>query len=148
MKTQAAELTDFNSYARRFAQSLSPRADTATVVALSGDLGAGKTTFAQEVARALGIEEPVTSPTFVIEKIYALTGETFSQLIHIDAYRLNSAHELEVLGWEELVRDSGNLILIEWPEKVAELIPKDAIRIAFDIMDNGRIINIDGQKEN
>ena len=115
----------------RLIGSLAPHTDTATVVALSGELGAGKTTFAQGIARALGIEENVTSPTFVLEKIYQLEGQRFARLIHIDAYRLNDPHELEVLGWTEIIVDPVNLIIIEWPEKVARLIPADAIHIAF-----------------
>lgn len=120
------------------------KATQATVVTLSGELGAGKTTFSQGLARALGVEESVTSPTFVIEKIYQLENQKFARLIHIDAYRLESAHELEVLGWRELIGDPENLILIEWPEKVAALIPEDAIRMRFDIDGEGRIISING----
>lgn len=107
------------------------RASHAMVIALSGDLGAGKTTFTQEVAKVLGVEEHVVSPTFVIQKIYALKEQKFDRLIHIDAYRLESARELEHLGWHDLCADPGNLILIEWPERVTELIPADAVRIAL-----------------
>lgn len=103
----------------------------ATVVALSGELGAGKTTFTQEVAKVLGVEDHVVSPTFVIQKIYALKNQKFEHLIHIDAYRLESAKELEHLGWHDIVANSSNLILIEWPERVAELIPAYAIRITL-----------------
>jgi tRNA threonylcarbamoyladenosine biosynthesis protein TsaE len=117
--------------ATRLVRTLMRRSDSATIIALSGDLGAGKTTFAQGIARALGIEENVTSPTFVIEKIYQLDGQKFSRLIHIDAYRLNDPHELEVLGWKEIIADPANLILVEWPEKAAGLIPADALRISF-----------------
>ena len=115
----------------RLAASLSPYPNSATILALSGDLGAGKTTFAQGIARALGVEENVTSPTFVIEKIYQLAGQKFSHLIHVDAYRLNGPHELELLGWKEITADPKNLIIIEWPEKVVDLIPNDATRISF-----------------
>ena len=99
------------------------------------------------MAKALGVTETVTSPTFVIEKIYPLTGQKFQQLIHIDAYRLKEAHELEVLGWKELLADSGNLILLEWPERVAELIPEDAITVRIDIDGDERIITINGNRE-
>lgn len=133
--------------AARFASSLAPQESGATVIALSGELGAGKTTFAQGMARALGVEEIVTSPTFVIEKIYALSGQKFEHLVHIDAYRLNGTHELEVLGWGELLRDPANMVVLEWPERVAGLIPEDAVRIRFDIDGDGRIITIDGKKE-
>ena len=117
---------------------------TATTVTLSGELGAGKTTFVQALAKALGVEESVTSPTFVLEKIYQLQGQKFARLIHIDAYRLKGAHELEVLGWKELLADSGNLIVLEWPERVAEAIPAGAIRIRFDIEGDERTISVNG----
>jgi tRNA threonylcarbamoyladenosine biosynthesis protein TsaE len=139
-----------NTHARKFVATLKPRSDSqATVVALSGDLGAGKTTFAQGVARALGVEEQVTSPTFVIEKIYQLNqpfdhaqGKQFARLIHIDAYRLNDAHELEVLGWKEIVADPSNLIVIEWPERVTDLIPSDAIHISLEGSSDSRKFTI------
>ena len=105
------------------------------VVALIGELGAGKTTFTQAAAKALGVEETVNSPTFVIEKIYQLPldsarGENkFSRLVHIDAYRLKAAGELYSLGWYELIADPSNLIIVEWPEHVAEAIPQNAHRI-------------------
>jgi len=121
--------------------------DAATVVTLSGELGAGKTTFAQGIARALGVEETVSSPTFVIEKIYQLSGQRFEKLIHIDAYRLKNQHELDVLGWKEIITEPKNLIVLEWPERVAEAIPENAIRIRFDIEGDTRIISINGGEE-
>jgi tRNA threonylcarbamoyladenosine biosynthesis protein TsaE len=128
---EVAGIADVAEESARFAAALVPRAAGATTIALSGDLGAGKTTFAQGIARALGVQESVTSPTFVIEKIYQLEGKLFERLIHIDAYRLNDPHELEVLGWKEIIADPVNLIIIEWPEKVASLIPEGAIRISL-----------------
>ncbi len=111
--------------------------DKARIVALSGDLGAGKTTFVQEVAHELGVDEVVTSPTFIIERAYTLgaKGRGFSRLIHIDAYRLESERELEALGWRELVTNPLNVILIEWGERVPSLIPKDATRLTFSHVD-------------
>ncbi|OGG50923.1 tRNA (adenosine(37)-N6)-threonylcarbamoyltransferase complex ATPase subunit type 1 TsaE [Candidatus Kaiserbacteria bacterium RIFCSPHIGHO2_01_FULL_54_36] len=147
-RTRTAE--EMQQYAIEVVSSLSPQERSATVVALSGELGAGKTTFVQGAAKALGITEQVTSPTFVLEKIYQLEGQPFDKaqgkkferLIHIDAYRLKSAHELEILGWETLLQDPANLILIEWPERVQEAIPKDAILITFDISADERIITL------
>jgi len=96
----------------------------AKVLGLYGDLGSGKTTFTQILARELGVTETVTSPTFVIEKYYELDGtKSFKKLVHIDAYRLKSSHELKVIGWEELVKEPKTLIAIEWPEKVADIMP-------------------------
>lgn len=103
--------------------------ENATVVALTGDLGAGKTTLTQAIARELGVEENVISPTFVIMKSYKLKDTDYKLFIHIDAYRLNSSAELERLGWAELIADPGNLILIEWPERVKEVVPDSAIQI-------------------
>lgn len=116
--------------AARFVRGLAPRENNATVVTLSGDLGAGKTAFVKGAARALGVTEHVTSPTFVIMKMYPLQG-TFKRLVHIDAYRLKGEHHLKVLGWEELCADSGNLIFVEWPEQAPGAMPEHAIRIAL-----------------
>lgn len=120
--------------AARFARSLTLRPDRATLVTLSGELGAGKTTFVQGVAKALGIDERVTSPTFVIMKIYPTEHPPaggFERLVHIDAYRLKGEHHLQVLGWEELLKDPKNLILMEWPEQAGGAVPTDAVRIEF-----------------
>ena len=133
--------------AARFATSLAPGQAGATVVVLSGELGAGKTMFVQEIARTLGIVETMTSPTFVLEKVYALKNQRFSRLIHLDAYRLKGPHELEMLGWRELLKDAGNLIILEWPERVEGAIPPHVIGIRFDIVDHGRIITIDDKRE-
>ena len=103
----------------------------ATILALSGDLGAGKTTLTQAVARELGVTENVNSPTFVIMKSYSLKSKDYRLLVHIDAYRLASHTELEKLGWAELVSDPRNLIIIEWPERVAEIIPATAHAISL-----------------
>lgn len=111
----------------------------ATVVALSGDLGAGKTTFTKDVAHILGIKETITSPTFVIEKIYGLSPKIkshFVRFIHIDAYRLESSHELDVLGWHEIVNDKTNLIFVEWPEHVREALPENTLWMSFKHVSN------------
>jgi tRNA threonylcarbamoyladenosine biosynthesis protein TsaE len=106
--------------------------DKALVVALSGPLGAGKTTLSQQIAAALGVTETVVSPTFVIMKHYALpTGQPFATLTHIDAYRLDDPAELTVLGWADLVADPTRLILLEWPERVAPLLPPETFRITL-----------------
>lgn len=110
----------------------------AYVIGLQGDLGTGKTAFTKGVARAFGLNDTVTSPTFVLEKIYALpetvfgTVNPFKKLIHIDAYRLNSGAEIEHLGWKEISGDPGNLILIEWPEQVKDAVsPTEIIHFTF-----------------
>lgn len=118
----------------------------ATLVCLSGHLGAGKTTFVQAVAKHLGVVEEITSPTFVIMKQYPLRHAPWSQLIHIDAYRLESGSELQMLDFEKLVADPRNIILIEWPENVKEILAgaKDKTVITFELAERNdeRILTV------
>ncbi len=116
-------LADTAKCAQQVAATIIPATSTtATILALSGDLGAGKTAFVKALASALGIKDTITSPTFVIEQIYALPkNSSFDRLIHIDAYRLEKASELERLRWAEIAADPCNLICLEWPENVAGL---------------------------
>ena len=112
---------------------------TATVIGLQGELGSGKPYFVKNLAKMMGIAEHVVSPTFVIMKMYDIDPSTssgqawhrFKKLIHIDAYRLEKEEELLNLGWEKLLADQENLVLIEWPEKVEGIMPKDSKRIHF-----------------
>lgn len=103
------------------------------ILALSGDLGSGKTAFAQGVAHALGMRARVQSPTFVLMKWYELPkpfgGRRF--LAHIDAYRIEHARDLLSLGIRAMLRDPGAIIVIEWAEKIRTLIPKTAIWLRF-----------------
>ncbi len=142
MKLVSKSLEETAGFAALFLKEVLPEksgSSKAVVVALSGDLGSGKTAFVQLVAKLFGIEETVISPTFIIEKIYRLKpgglARGFERFIHIDAYRLEKKEELKHLGWEELSADPKNIIFIEWPEKVGEAIPKDAIRLAFTFID-------------
>lgn len=109
--------------------------DGATIVGLSGHLGAGKTALVKSVAKELGIDEEVTSPTFVLMKIYEINNSPFKRLIHIDAYRLEKREELEALRFEDVINDSGNLVIIEWPENVG--LNKDDLNemLKFEIKD-------------
>ncbi len=131
--TRSAAETE--AYAREFLNTLTPQKTAATVVGLYGNLGAGKTAFTKGIARALNVAEEITSPTFVIEKIYKLTDASFSRLIHIDAYRLERGAELAHLGWHDLLSDPANLIFIEWPEKVAEVMPPKHHEVHFTFID-------------
>lgn len=109
---------------------------TATVVALFGELGSGKTNLTQEIARVFGIKENIVSPTFVIMKKYKILNKEFKNLIHIDAYRMEKSIELLNLNWEEIISDKDNLIFIEWPEKVSDIIPKTAIEVFLSHIDD------------
>ena len=135
MKYQISSKEEMDKIAIDFINGLGSNKQTATVVGLYGNLGAGKTTFTQAVAKSLGIDETVVSPTFVIEKIYELTNQKFSHLIHIDAYRLESSSELVSIGWNEIISNPENLILIEWPERVSDVMPEH-VKIQINHLDN------------
>ena len=136
------DLESLQQEAERFVRTLSPKENIATLITLSGELGAGKTSFTQGVARALGIQESVTSPTFVLEKVYELPeGKKFKKLIHIDAYRLEGEGALKPLGFDELLNEPSNLMVLEWPERVAQELP-EALQLVFSIEpDNTRTIS-------
>ena len=124
MQKLSKSLDETGELARDFLAGLVANQHGATVIGLSGDLGSGKTAFTQAIARELGISEPVTSPTFVLEKIYKLADQKFGRLVHVDAYRLESGEELLKLGFAELLSDKNNLIIIEWVERVKEILPE------------------------
>jgi tRNA threonylcarbamoyladenosine biosynthesis protein TsaE len=117
------------------------RPERALVIGLIGNLGGGKTTFTKSFAIALGIKERVTSPTFVLMKKFKIPATVRQNLkskilnhkllVHIDAYRLESPKELELLGWHEMAVNPKNIIVVEWADKVRRLLPKDAIIIKF-----------------
>ena len=115
---------DTKKIAEEFACSLRSGKKQATLVCLSGDLGAGKTAFTQSAAKALGIKKRLSSPTFVIMRRYSLKNKFYKQLFHIDAYRLKNEKEILALGWEKMLADPENLIFLEWPENILKSIPK------------------------
>jgi tRNA threonylcarbamoyladenosine biosynthesis protein TsaE len=99
-----------------------------SVLALHGDLGAGKTTFVRGLARAWGITEAVTSPTFSLYTIYQGT----RQLIHLDAYRLESGADLDALMIEDFLQ-SPWCLAVEWPERIPDALPDDALHLELSI---------------
>ena len=117
-----------------FLAKLPALSSRAVVVALRGELGAGKTTFVQGVAKGLGVKEKILSPTFVIVKSYQLKTINYKLLYHIDCYRIKDERDLLALDWEEIASDPKNIVLIEWPERVKKILPKDAISISFETL--------------
>lgn len=117
----------------------------ALVLILSGELGAGKTTFVQGFVAGLGIKEEVSSPTFLIMKKIELHKHDlrlktkdlslktkFKNLYHLDCYRLKNEKDLIDLDIKEIIEDRENIILIEWPERIKKILPKDLIKINFE----------------
>ncbi|MEK7101698.1 MAG: tRNA (adenosine(37)-N6)-threonylcarbamoyltransferase complex ATPase subunit type 1 TsaE [Patescibacteria group bacterium] len=137
MEKVIRSLEELQNEAASFMVALIPSSQGATLVTLSGELGAGKTAFVKAVAKVLGVDETVTSPTFVLEKIYILSRQSFKRLIHIDAYRLEKESDLAPLGFNELVQDTNNLILFEWPEKVIGALPSPAVKVSLAACPDG-----------
>lgn len=122
--------------AREFAKTLKP----GDVVCLEGDLGAGKTTFAQGLAAALGVPGRVNSPTFCIVQEHR--GQVL--LVHMDLYRLHGEDDVIAIGWEDYLAE-GAILVVEWPERAGSLVPASAKRIIFRHLDGeeNRYIGID-----
>ncbi|MFH1822564.1 MAG: tRNA (adenosine(37)-N6)-threonylcarbamoyltransferase complex ATPase subunit type 1 TsaE [Patescibacteria group bacterium] len=122
--TTKSERETFN-FAKKYAKKLK----AGIVIGLIGELGAGKTVFVKGLATGLGIKKTITSPTFVIMKIYKTTRAKRTQitdLCHIDAYRLKSAKELQALGVEEYFYQPDTVTIIEWADRVKKILPKTA----------------------
>ena len=115
-----------------------------TVIALRGGLGAGKTTFAKGLARGLGVEDEVTSPTYTIVSEY----EGRLRLHHIDAYRLSGPQDFDAVGGEDLLADPQGVCLIEWSERIEAVLPRTAGIADFAVeADGSRILRLEGSIE-
>ena len=118
----------------RLAAQLAARLPNGGVIALQGDLGAGKTTFVQGLARALGITRPVTSPTFTLVGEYP--GDRVL-LVHMDLYRLRSPDDLLTIGFQEYL-DRKALLAVEWPERAGDLLPPETVWVKIALTANAR----------
>jgi tRNA threonylcarbamoyladenosine biosynthesis protein TsaE len=113
------------------------------IVVLAGDLGSGKTTLAQGIAGALGVTEPVVSPTFAIVREYDGT----VPIAHVDVYRLDHVQELHDLGFEEIV-DGSRVVLVEWGDLIAPMLPVDRVVVRLrlaDDDDDARVIDVSAE---
>jgi tRNA threonylcarbamoyladenosine biosynthesis protein TsaE len=127
-----AELETFVQNLLPELRSFSEQAAHATVLAITGDLGAGKTTFVQLLAKALGVAEVVTSPTFTIMKGYEVSAaSSFARLIHMDAYRIESFEETGPLRLREILETPKTLVCIEWAERIKDILPPEAWQLTF-----------------
>jgi len=112
-----------------YGQVLGQLVEAGQVLALRGDLGAGKTTFVQGFGRGWGVTAPITSPTFILVRQYERERD-LARLYHLDAYRLNSPSEADSIGLEELLAPE-NVVLIEWAERVADFLPRSTLWLDF-----------------
>lgn len=119
---------------------------SAVVLAMYGNLGGGKTTFLQGFAEGLGIKEKILSPTFVILKHFKMTNKNFTDFYHIDCYRLNDHKDILELDFKEIIKNPKNIVAVEWPEKIREVLPENIIEINFSFIDeNTRELQIKKQ---
>lgn len=112
----------------------------AFIVGLEGDLGSGKTTFLQGFAKGLGIKEKILSPTFVILKKFKITKtkSTFQNFFHIDCYRIQKPKEILDLGFKEIISDSKNIVVIEWADKIKEILSQKITLIKFKFINKNK----------
>ena len=138
--------------AREFAKTLKP----GDVVCLEGDLGAGKTTFTQGLAAALGVSGRVNSPTFCIVQEHRRTPSSSSSsssspllLVHMDLYRLHDEDDVLAIGWDDYLEE-GAILVVEWPDRAGGLVPKTAKHVVFRILEGeeNRRIAIDNRLPN
>ena len=118
------------------------------VILLYGDLGYGKTTFVQGLAKGLGVLQRIISPTFIIVRKYDikmknqksnLKNKETKRLYHIDLYRVKTVHDIEGLGIKEIFQDSKAVVVIEWPEKMFGLeLPEDIKKVTFEYLTENR----------
>jgi tRNA threonylcarbamoyladenosine biosynthesis protein TsaE len=125
---------DFNPVIVAVLKKAVEHSEFASLVTLTGDLGAGKTTFTGQLAAHLGVTEPVVSPTFGIMKSYELLDHPdFDRLVHIDAYRIEDISEVGPLRFAELFQTPRTLICLEWPEQIASVLPKQQVAVTLEI---------------
>ncbi|MDQ5962540.1 MAG: L-threonylcarbamoyladenylate synthase [Patescibacteria group bacterium] len=117
----------------------------ASVILLEGDLGTGKTTFTQVIAKELGVEDDVHSPTFILKKEYVSSHASYRNVVHIDAYRFNDPNEAKVLRLEDDIEDPHTIIFIEWPSKMAH-VPHDVLMMLDVLDDDTRDVTIHYEK--
>jgi tRNA threonylcarbamoyladenosine biosynthesis protein TsaE len=127
---------------QKIAQNLALKYIDGGIIALNGDLGAGKTTFTQGFAKGLKVEDKIISPTFVLIRQHKIAGLN-KMLFHIDLYRMEGEVNIEELGIQEILDDPQNIVLIEWADKIREKLPQNTTFIAIEkLLGNERKIKL------
>ncbi|OGY47176.1 MAG: tRNA (adenosine(37)-N6)-threonylcarbamoyltransferase complex ATPase subunit type 1 TsaE [Candidatus Buchananbacteria bacterium RIFCSPHIGHO2_02_FULL_38_8] len=127
-------LTDSENQTIQLGKKIATKLKGGEVIGLVGNLGAGKTTLIKGIAKGLGIKKPITSPTFVLMKVYPTKGK-IKKLIHIDCYRVKSAKEIEAIGATEYFGQKDTVIVIEWAEKIKSILSRQKIEINIKLID-------------
>lgn len=131
---QKTFVTKNSRQTQKLGEMLAEEFGSGGIICLTGDIGAGKTTFTQGFLEGLGATGPYTSPTFVVMKEYKTK---MQNIYHIDAYRIGN-EDIIALGWEEIVADNSSVMIVEWAERISDIIPKGALWIDFEWMDESR----------
>ena len=145
METITKSAAETQKLGEQFAQRLKG----GEIIGLIGELGSGKTTFVQGLARGLGIKKRIISPTFIFIRPYTLSPEKGRGplgalrpkpyiLFHVDLYRIENSEGVKGLGLEEIWSEPGNIVLIEWAEKIEKLLPKKTIKIYFNYQEKDK----------
>lgn len=130
---------------KKWASAWSAQLHGGDVIALSGDLGAGKTFVSKAIGKALGVKEAITSPTYTIVQEYNAKKNDIKKMIHIDTYRLSDEQELLDIGIEDMLKDQSSLVIIEWPEKIKNILPPATKWITLEEIpgqEDGRIVTL------
>lgn len=149
---QKTFITQKSKETKELGKLLAKELSGSEVICLSGELGAGKTTFTQGLLEGLGAEKPYTSPTFVVMKEYSaenpvkslrshgaskkqeVRNKKIQTIYHLDAYRV-SAEDILNLGWEEIISGDKNVCIVEWADRIEKIIPRRAVWIDFEWID-------------
>ena len=131
-------LTSSAAETMALAEKIARKFNGGEVLALHGDLGGGKTTFTKGLAEALRVEEVITSPTFVMLKKYPAKLENGKNIefVHIDAYRVESIEDIKSVGIEDFLGRSDVVMVVEWAEKIREILPQNIIELNFKFIDD------------
>jgi tRNA threonylcarbamoyladenosine biosynthesis protein TsaE len=145
--SEDTRITNNNEETATLAENLAKTLKGGDFLAFYGDLGSGKTTFIQGLAKGLGIERRIISPTFIIMRHYALKPKTdnikLKNFYHLDLYRTQSKHDLLGIGLDQIIEDPNSIVALEWAEKLGEMLPKNRIDIHLEYLgDNQRKITI------
>jgi len=133
--TQREIITNSFSETQKLGEEFAKNLKGGGILCLFGDLGSGKTTFVQGLAKGLGIKNKIISPTFIIMRTYQLTPNSF---YHVDLYRIENEKDVEGLGLLEIINDPQNIVVIEWPDKIENILPEKRINILFNYVDENR----------
>ncbi len=135
-------ITDSKEETQEIAKNFIKKIMEGDIVALYGDLGSGKTTFVQGLARGFGIKKRIISPTFIIVRSYKIGSKyqvlSIKYFYHIDLYRIESLNDVKNLGIEDIINNSQNIVAIEWAEKMQNLLPKKRWDVKFEDLGGSR----------